>query len=58
MEDIVKGSKLNSWRIKEARQTFQIQAYLGLRNDGACTAGWAADEATHGETEARRGWNN
>lgn len=48
----------------KARKTFQIQAYLGLRNDDACTAGWVADEATPGETEARLndenfyGWSN
>lgn len=37
----------------KARKTFQVQPYLGLRNDDACTAGWVADEATPGETEAR-----
>lgn len=49
MEDILKGSKLNSWRIRKASKTFQIQTYLRLRNDDGCTAGWVADETTHGK---------
>lgn len=64
LEEILKGSKLNTWSIKKARKAFQMQVYLGLRYDDICMACWIADETTHGETEATLsdenfyGWNN